>query len=89
MAKSLYGVVVGHPFRNTVKIIMFLKSRLRFGDENREGLRGQEGDSGSHQLIEGTEGLFLLCHVAGSLSEGTREIPLCPDGYAALKEHRN
>lgn len=61
----MYGVVVGHPFRNTVKIIMFLKSRLRFGDEKQEGLIGQEGDSkdipGSHQPIEGTEGLFLLC----------------------------
>lgn len=45
MAKSLYGVVVGHPFRNTVKTIMFLKSRLRFGDEKQKGLIGQEGDS--------------------------------------------
>lgn len=45
MAKSLYGVVVGHPLRNTVKIIMFLKSRLKFGDEKQEGLIGQEGDS--------------------------------------------
>lgn len=45
MAKSLYGVVVGHPFRNTVKTAVFWKSRLGFGDEKREGLIGQERDS--------------------------------------------
>lgn len=36
---------MGHPFRNTVKTIMFLKSRLGFGDEKQEGLTGQEEDS--------------------------------------------
>lgn len=45
MAKSLYGVVVGHPFRNAVKTTTFLKSRLGFGDEKQKGLTGQEGDS--------------------------------------------
>lgn len=36
MAKSLYGVVVGHLFGNTVKTIMFWESRLRFGDEKQD-----------------------------------------------------
>lgn len=45
MGESLDGVLVGHSCRSTVKTIMFLKSRLRFGDEKQEGLIGQEGDS--------------------------------------------
>lgn len=75
VAKSLYEGFVGGPFGNTVKTIMFLKSRLRFGDEAQEG--GKETQRifpGSHQLIEGTEGPVSscsACHVAGSLSEVT------------------
>lgn len=96
MAKRLYGVAVGHPFRNTVKTIMFLKSRLGC-DEKQEGLIGQERESKDIPMQSSTHGrdrrpcLFLLCQSCGwqFVCEHTRAIPLSPDGYAALKEHGN
>lgn len=43
MAKNLCGVVVEHLFRNSGKILIFLK--LKFGYEKQEDLICQEGDS--------------------------------------------
>lgn len=97
MAKSLYGVVVGHAFRNIGETIMFLKSGLRFGDEKQKGLIGQEGDSKDiprqpPTSLKGQKALSLLALPVMWLAVCLRAcqgIPLCPDDYAALKEHRN